>query len=318
MILKAALLCSTLVACATNAQVVNTLDLIESVDPLENDYFGSALDLDDSYLVIDQPRSRDVFVFDRSDGSMVRRISRVRSSTFYGEVQIDNGLIAAGDHESGDDTGVVRVFDAASGDQLHTLAAPQGQRGDLFGDAIAMDNGLIAISAPAPDLENRRTGLVYLFDAATGDLVRTIDPPGRIAGDGFGTSVALDNGLLAVGTNPLSVGSADTRYAYLIDTSTGEVIHQFQSFGPQSDRFGYAVALDGGLVAVGAPNDGTDPGAVFVYETSTGFPISKLTPENGNTTTDMGTRVHLADGAAFCVGSNSRMYCFDVYSRKQT
>ena len=104
---------------------------------------------------------------------------------------------------------------------------------------------------------NTEEGAVYLFDRATGALLRRLGPP-QPAKD-FGISVA------ALGSD-LLVGASYANAAFLFDGTTGALIRQFTNPGPNDPTFGLAVAADGSNVLVAA---GLPP-AVYLFDGTTG------------------------------------------------
>lgn len=105
------------------------------------------------------------------------------------------------------------------------------------------------------------------FDAAAGDL--------------FGRSVAISNGLLIVGAPEDDDDGTDSGSAYVFGRSGDGWVHRAKlppaplvvTIAPSSisagDRFGESVAISGNDALVGAPGDddgGTTAGAAYVYE----------------------------------------------------
>jgi outer membrane protein assembly factor BamB len=131
-------------------------------------------------------------------------------------------------------------------------------------------------------------------------------PAGAPESSRFGESVAIDpsGGFAVVGapgeTDPASPGL--TGAAYLVDAATGEVIRRFI---PDSSlarvRFGDAVAIEGGLVAVGASEDNDAPfsdiGSVFVFDRVTGAQLTRVVMAGpGETSPEFGRTVALDGG----------------------
>ena len=130
--------------------------------------------------------------------------------TFGVSVDIDNGVILVGAHKDG--SGSAYLFDALSGAQLGKLRANDAAPDDLFGVAVALDDGLIVpvvrdadrkgilqISAEISDLASRaRSGSLRPDDVSGGTF--TISNLGMFGIDRF---TAILNppqaGILAVG-----------------------------------------------------------------------------------------------------------------------
>lgn len=84
--------------------------------------------------------------------------------------------------------------------------------------------------------------------------------------DEFGYSISLDNGIGAVGTPFDDDNGSNSGSAYLFDASTGlQIVKLLPSDGTENAEFGYSIAIDNGIVAVGAKGDsenGTSAGAL--------------------------------------------------------
>ena len=98
--------------------------------------------------------------------------------------------------------------------------------------------------------------------------------------DQFGRSIAISGGVVAVGSwydddNGLSSGSA-----YLFDATTGAQLHKLISEdGYSGDVFGGFIAIDQGVVAVGAHGDndnGLQSGSAYLFDIATGDQLFKL------------------------------------------
>jgi len=116
-------------------------------------------------------------------------------------------------------------------------------------------------------------GRVFIHDASTLDLVRTIeDPLNRSGGGGFGRALSLQGDRLLIG----SFG-----HAHLIDLSTGLLIQVFE--GPDS-AFGISVALSDDRVLVGDNFGGNIFGEATLFDATTGIAMRGFntpTPQAG-------------------------------------
>ena len=120
------------------------------------------------------------------------------------------------------------------------------------------------------------------------------------AGDRFGFSIAMDNGVIAVG----AYGDGDNgRYsgsAYLFNASTGVQAHKLlPSDGETWDNFGRFIAIDDGVVAVGAYRDGDNgdnSGSAYLFNAYTGVQIDKLLPRDGATGDWFGLHIAIDNG----------------------
>ena len=152
-------------------------------------------------------------------------------------IAIDSGVVAVG---AVGGSGSSYLFEAITGDQIAKFL-PDDQDWELeyFGWSIAIDDGVVAVGAPQDDMAWHDSGSVYLFDASNGDLIVRLRASDEGDGDGFGWSVALDNGVVAVGSYRDDDNGQDSGSLYLFDVVTGEQLDKLlPSDGATDDRFG--------------------------------------------------------------------------------
>ena len=122
-----------------------------------------------------------------------------------------------------------------------------------FGNAIALDNGIVAIGARHDNDNGTNSGSAYLFDAYTGQEIVKLVPNDGAAGDEFGFSIAIAGGIVAVGTPGKGDNGAGSGAAYLFSATTGDQLAKLlPADGADGDKFGNAIAIDAGVVAVSA------------------------------------------------------------------
>ncbi|ABQ92952.1 FG-GAP repeat protein [Roseiflexus sp. RS-1] len=228
----------------------------------------------------------------------------------------DNTLfVGAPMHDSfGVNAGAVYVFtfDGASWVQQQKLIGVDTAPGDRFGSALALNDGWLAVSAPLHSSPGSPGGAVYLFEFDGVSWVQRykVGAPDTIAGDRFGSAIALDDGWLAVGV-PLHrfVGSASGA-VYLFEFN-GTAWVQRQKFVASdtagSDQFGSALALENRRLVVGAPlhnSNGPASGAVYIFEraTTTWIERAKLIGSDTNAGDRLGGSISI-DGNTILVGA---------------
>jgi hypothetical protein len=144
--------------------------------------------------------------------------------------------------------------------------------GDLFGASMALSGDTLAVGVPNEDSASQgvdgnqeddsaaNSGAVYVFrrDGAVWQQEAYLKASNTAPSDRFGTSVALDGDVLAVGA-PDEDGTAVNSgavYVFRRDGATWEQEAYLKaSNAGASDRFGRSVALDGGTLAVGADGE---------------------------------------------------------------
>ena len=141
----------------------------------------------------------------------------------------------------------------------------------------------LLVGAPNADLNGKQyVGEAYLFDAATGGLLRTFANPEPAFLAQFGSSVALVGDLAVVGApgtniNPSPPGANAAGAFYVFDVNSGNYLAKFLSPTPSQNMFFTGGGgQNGGLVAIGnrlvaatelQPVNGLfNAGQVYVYQ----------------------------------------------------
>jgi len=199
-----------------------------------------------------------------------------------------------------DQTGTVYILERdESGNWNHAaeLTPDDGELGDLFGQAVALDGDTLAVGSPEHDDFGSNSGAVYVFErdaAGAWELSQELFSGDIAGGDKFGVAVSLDGDRLAVGADGNNDQGGDSGAAYLFERGENGAFAQkaklLPSDGSSSDLFGGAVAIDGDRIVVGA-RQGTglsaSTGAVYLYE----FDGAGTWPEVG--------KIRASDGVSF-------------------
>ncbi len=140
-------------------------------------------------------------------------------------------------------------------------------------------------------------------------------PPNRDASEDvqFAYSVAIDGSYLLVGMPGADVIAAGAGAAGLFGLTNGEarlVLSLYADDGGVGDEFGWAVAIDGDLIVVGAPDAhhrGVETGAVYVFHRDEGGPdawgqTAKLVASNAAESDRFGSAVSIC-GDTIVVGA---------------
>lgn len=192
-----------------------------------------------------------------------------RGDVFGCAIDIDEGVVAVGaygDDDMGLNTGSVYLFDAASGAELMEIHAWDGEEDDYFGRVVVMENGLLYVSASRDADNGANSGSVYVYDVKSGDQVMKILASDGEALDRFGRSMAIENGVLAVGCPRSDENGNDSGAVYLFDAATGgELARLAASDGEAGDLLGYAIAMHDGRVVSTALYDG-GVGSVYALD----------------------------------------------------
>ena len=235
---------------------------ILSPTPTGGGFLGQALAVAGNNFVVG---SRDctetacgaVHVFD-SNGNLVRSIFPPTTGTFsftaFGDsVGAQGSNILVGDtleDTAGDDAGAAYLFDGATGNLLQTFLNPNPAPGapfsrDFFGDSVTGFGNDVLVSAPDEDLAGSDAGAVYLFDGATGQLLRTFTSPTPDANDLFGSAIATVGNNIAIAAAFDATGAVNGGAVYLFDAN-GNLITTIVSPQPvEFSQFGNALAAFG-------------------------------------------------------------------------
>jgi len=171
----------------------------------------------------------------------------------------------------------VRVHDTESGAIVATLNPPSGSQ--EFGFAVAISGNRVVVG-------DWVANKAYLYDAVTGALLHTFLPAATPTGPLFGFSVAISGNTVVVGANEdnetYGTQPARSGRVYIFDAVSGAhqrtIVNPSPSFG--EEQFASAIALDGNLLAIGAPIDHVAAnlalGQVFLYNVTTGVLLRTL------------------------------------------
>lgn len=201
---------------------------------------------------------------------------------FGWSVAVDGDTLLIGVHRrdaGGTDRGAVVVFERSAGAWTQTaeLTADDGADFDRFGRAVALDGDTALVGAPFHDLGAGSEGAAYVFLRTAGvwSQVAKLVADDAAFGDRFGHAVALDGDRAIAGAPYASSVANQDGAAYVFErsgASWSQVAKLVADDAAADDAFGWAVGLDGGTAAVGAPygGDGPNQGAAYVFEVAAG------------------------------------------------
>lgn len=207
------------------------------------------------------------------------------------------------------------IWNIVNGTEEHYLTNPStipasaygGTSSDHFGSSVSIQGAYAAVGAPEEDPASGtdyNTGAVYLYNVASGNLVRTFTNPNDVGtgtNDKFGVSVCLyenpSNNILYLAVGALEKDTTNTYFSsgvvYVFNASTGSLLHTIHnpnSYGTsQGDFFGVVgnpcIDMCGDYMIVGArsedkDNSGTEvsfAGAAYIFSLSTGNLVYSLT-----------------------------------------
>jgi FG-GAP repeat len=170
--------------------------------------------------------------------------------------------------------------------------------GDLFGDDVALSNGIAVIGAWGV---NNDSGAVYMFERVHGSwhLRSEITDPVRSGASFFGQAVAVSAGTAVVGASGTN-NSAGAAYVYVRTRSGWRRQATLKPPAGPPEAFGGAVAISGGTAIIGAQGANGNAGAAYVYVRSRGgwHLRARLADPAGKPVDDFGAVVALSGGTA--------------------
>ncbi len=239
------------------------------------DNFGWAVALSGDTAVLGAPdKSAGIgaaYVFARSCGAWSQPqeldpADDVPGQGFGAAVAIDADTLMVGAQAANSYKGAVYVFtrSGSSWSQAQVLTASDGQPGDQFGAAVAVQGDTAIVGASA---QNGAQGGVYVFtrSGSTWSQAAESSPAGGASGDQIGSSVALDGSTAIIGA-PGTDGQRGAAYVFVGEGSTwSSKTKLVASDAAPGDQLGSAVAVSGSTALLGAYDRNSATGAAYVF-----------------------------------------------------
>ena len=173
--------------------------------------------------------------------------------------------------------GEVYLFNSATGALVQTLTDPNPQIQGHFGISVSISGNTVVAGASDVSVSgNSDDGQAYVFDAATGSLIATLNSPYPAYEGDFGRSVAVSGSSVIIGAfGESAAGDYYAGRAYLFGAVSGNLAQSLASPSPQTTGlFGRSVAISGDAVVVGAPGQNASgvhqAGQVYIFDATTG------------------------------------------------
>ncbi|MCA9303906.1 MAG: FG-GAP repeat protein [Phycisphaerales bacterium] len=250
---------------------------------------GEAIVGADRYGVVGQSLLGAVFVWDALEGVQTDFLLAAdgESQDYFGSsVAIGSGVIAVGarsDFFNGASlSGSVRIFDAQTHELLAIVGPTSTPSGSGFGWSIAIEGDYLVVGAPYDRVTTTTArGSAYIFRLSElSKPVKILAEDGR-GGDRFGYSVAIEDGVIAIGAEGHDLTTEGNGAAYLFDAATGLQIRKVVPDDSEARDFGSSVGIHNSLLAVGAPrttpSDGNGyNGTAYLFDVSTGEQLHRF------------------------------------------
>ena len=263
------------------------------------------------------------FIHQRAGGGKVDADAKLQSpdrskdDRFGKSVAIDGDVVVVGahreDHNGTNDSGAAYVFTKPTAGWSGTintaskLTAGDKDADDALGWSAAMDGDVVVVGAIGDDASATVTnsGSVYVFVKPTsgwanGSHTAKLTASDGLTDDRFGSSVSISGDTIVVGAqSDDGSGGADYGSVYIFNKPSSGWADASASAtltagdGAINDEFGFAVAISGDTIAMGARMDdpkGSNSGSAYVFTLNvppTATDDSPVVKVNGNIDIDI-------------------------------
>jgi hypothetical protein len=302
---------------STETWIITEQTKLTASEPSSRDEFGCSVAISGNTVVVGARKDEAVYVFNY-DGSGWDEKAKLNArdaqggELFGSSVAIDGDTLVVGATKGGEgdaQTGSVYVFkyNGSAWEEETELFTDDLAYNDQFGYSVAIEGDTIIVGAPRHDDSETDSGAAYVFRRDAGTWIQ--DP--NFTGSGlfekayFGHSVALSGNTAVVGAyrNDLDVDGnllvdAGSVYVFNYDGSGWDAKDKLiPSDVKGGEEFGWAVAISGDTVVVGAHKDGNLAGSAYVFT---------LAPENQPPVAIVGEDQEVEEGSLVTlVGSGS-------------
>ncbi|MCB1063429.1 MAG: hypothetical protein KDN20_10985 [Verrucomicrobiae bacterium] len=161
--------------------------------------------------------------------------------------------------------------------KLHGRAdTPQAD--NQFGAAVALTDKWMVIGEQLNDDLGTDAGAAHVYSATTGRYLRKLGGKEVMAGDQFGSSVAVCGDLAVVGAPFDDSGANNCGAIYVFDLRNGRQLLRVEPQSPTNNlRFGISVAMSHDRILVGAPQPNTGSGRAYLIDSTTGAELWDFT-----------------------------------------
>ncbi len=253
-----------------------------------------------------------------------------------------NYALAGAPAETKDSSGIQALTDAGaaylfakqdtSWVQKVKLVADDRATGARFGNSVALSTSFALVGATHESKNTtggdslQEAGAVYVYRKNGSDEwipIQKIVAPDRQAYDQFGSSIAISTNFMVIGA---ANSSTDANGSFTMSQAGAAYVYEFvisqwifREKLVASDRkafasFGHVVKIDGGIIAIAAPNETDDDngqnsypeaGAVYIFEKSASIfsQTAKLIPQDRDTADSFGVSMDLS-GTRLVIGAD--------------
>ena len=269
---------------------------LEPLDLEATDLFGASTALDGDLAAVGAPDALDVFgggnpgsgavyLFREDAGAWTQQARMVaadaanfdqlgRAVAAQGDLLVSGapGDLELGDGDPDGGEGAVYVFryDGVAWAQEDKLLATHAGPDHRLGESVAVDGDLIVAGAPGFDNTAADSGSAVVFRFVSGAwlLEQRLLPDDPAAGDAFGSSVAIDGDLIAVGAPRDNQGFSDTGAIYLFRFDGLAWVQEDKlvaSDASANGQLGTSLSLQAPMLLSGAPGASAGDGKGYLF-----------------------------------------------------
>lgn len=184
------------------------------------------------------------------------------SGAYFGrsiDVEGDRAVVGAPRHDGfGQWSGTVYLYRFVDGFwSFDQELLPDDIGSDMrFGRTVAIDGDVVAVGAPHDDVLRQNSGSVYVFRFDGADWIQEQKLLPNDVGHFFGNLIDLSGDVMVIGSPLDNEQGHDSGTAYIfryVDGAWIQELHVMPEDATFGSRFGQDVAVEGDLVAIGAP-----------------------------------------------------------------
>lgn len=242
----------------------------------------------------------------------------------------------------GNNSGAVYAFNQVVGNWIQVAKLVPGAAGATagyrYGRSVSVSGKFGIVGAPEAEGAGGPVGQAFVYSTENGNtwgFLKALSEESFATLAGFGTGVAAFGRGAAITDARVAVGAPDAGpgaqnfgavYIYRFDATLGFILEQRINATPEDaqDKFGFSVALDDGVILVGAPQDddlgaGAGGAHVFRFDGTDWQLEQKLLPDDGAAGDAFGRTVALSGDYAIIGapddddsgGSSGSVYVFE-------
>lgn len=199
-------------------------------------------------------------------------------ASFANSIAANDGLLAVANWQA-QTNGVVEIYNILTGALLRTLTFPDATpaTGAFFGSSTAINSANRLVIGAHDPFSAGGAQKAYLYNAATGDLLRTFSNPDlvpepTVSNNNFGKTVAVTASYVIISAP--AYNNVKGR-VYVYDITTGNLLRSIDNpdLTSSTNNFGYSIAATDQYLVVGNPaydEGGILSGRAYLFNIQTG------------------------------------------------